>query len=304
MARAPVAENWLIFVDTNIMLDFYRMPGESVERQLQGLERHLNSIIVTEQVKMEFFKHRQKVIVESIGKLPKPNRHGLPMIVAGCKPALAMDTAINKAQASHKKLQRRVEQILRDPVRYDPVYRSLNRLFAAETPYNLKRPDRDRFAIRHAARKRFYLGYPPRKANDTSVGDALNWEWIIRCAERAENHHVLIVSRDSDYGVVYENEPIINDWLRAEFKARISRRRKIELSNKLSTALRKLDEVVREEDEAAEEQVLTGLLERHLVAPLSNADFAAYLESIQRSFAKLNLEGRLPPAFLLDDPGD
>lgn len=252
-----MAESWLIFVDTNIMLDFYRMPGESAERQLQSLEKHLGSVIVTEQVKMEYLKHRQSVIAEHMGRLPKPNKHRLPMIVAGSQPARMMGKAIDGALDKHKEVQRKIERILRDPTHHDPVYKSLNRIFAADTSFNLKRPNKQRFTIRSAARKRFVLGYPPRKSGDTSIGDAINWEWLVHCARVSEeNHHVLIVSRDSDYGISYEGEPILNDWLRAEFKARVSRKRKIELTNKLSTALRKVDEVVSLEDERAEERVI------------------------------------------------
>ena len=53
--------------------------------------------------------------------------------------------------------------------------------------------------------RRFLLGYPPRKADDTSIGDAVNWEWVVDCAKRA-NADVVIVSRDSDYGVRLEGD--------------------------------------------------------------------------------------------------
>src|SRR5580765_7471463 len=43
---------------------------------------------------------------------------------------------------------------------------------------------------------------PPRKPNDTSMGDAINWEWIVECAKTL-NGSVIIVSRDRDYGVTY-----------------------------------------------------------------------------------------------------
>jgi hypothetical protein len=49
------------------------------------------------------------------------------------------------------------------------------------------------------------------------------------------------LSRDGDFGLTYDQECILNDWLRVEFKERVSRNRKIELTNKLATALKKLD---------------------------------------------------------------
>lgn len=33
-------EKWFVFVDTNILLDFYRLGGEAAGRQLNALEKH------------------------------------------------------------------------------------------------------------------------------------------------------------------------------------------------------------------------------------------------------------------------
>lgn len=103
-----------------------------------------------------------------------------------------------------------------------------------------------RFSIRELAKKRFDLGYPPRKEKDTSYGDAINWEWIIYCAQNYAND-IIIVSRDSDYGVGYINEHILNDWLNQEFKQRVSRRRKIILTDKLHSAFSYLSITVTKE---------------------------------------------------------
>lgn len=66
----------------------------------------------------------------------------------------------------------------------------------------------------------------------------------------------LIVSRDSDYGLPQGDESILNDWLKAEFEARVKPPRKIELTPRLTVALKKLEEVVTPEDEAVETAVL------------------------------------------------
>lgn len=256
MARAPARENWLIFVDTNIMLDFYRMPGESVERQIAGLERHEHALVITEQVQMEYLKHRQRVIVDSIKHIPRPSKISLPMIVSGSEPGIAFSAHLTAAIASHGNVQQAVEDILNDPEQHDLVYRALGRLFAADTPLNLRRPNPLRFEVRNSARKRFLLGYPPRKSNDLSIGDALNWEWIVHCAKERANHNVLIVSRDGDYGVTYGDKVILNDWLQTEFRARVGDARRIDLTNRLTTALKKLDEVVAVEDEKAEDAII------------------------------------------------
>lgn len=250
-----MAENWLIFVDTNIMLDFYRMPGENAGRQIDSLKKHLNSIIVTEQVKMEFMKHRQKVVSDMMGQMSAPQKAALPMILTGSRAGKALSKAMEQAVKRHKEAKERVELILAEPGRFDPVYRGLSSIFSHNGRLNLKRPNKQRYEIRKLADERFRLGYPPRKSGDTSIGDALNWEWIIRCAQTTENSNILVVSRDGDYGITQGNKVTLNDWLKAEFKARV-RKRKIELTNKLTVALRKLAEAVAPEDEAAETSVI------------------------------------------------
>jgi hypothetical protein len=69
---------WLVFVDTNILLDFYGKGGESAERQLAALERHKDSLIIGEQVKMEYLKNRQKVIVEGQKNVKSPDKPFVP----------------------------------------------------------------------------------------------------------------------------------------------------------------------------------------------------------------------------------
>lgn len=251
-----MAENWLIFVDTNIMLDFYRMPGENAGRQIASLKKHLNSIIVTEQIKMEFLKNRQKVITHMMTQMAVPQKPALPMILTGSRSGKSLVKAMDEAVKRHKEAKQRVELILAEPSRYDPVYRGLKAIFAHNGPLNLKRPNRARYEVRDQAQRRFQLGYPPRKADDNSIGDALNWEWLIRCAQQADNNNVLIVSRDGDYGLIRGDKVVLNDWLKAEFRARVKPSRKIELTNKLTVALKKLAEVVTPEDEAAETSVI------------------------------------------------
>ena len=196
---APKSEPWLIFIDTNVFLDFYRSAGESVRRQMGALERHKESIILTDQVQMEFLKNRLKVIVEATQPLSKPNHVSLPAIVGDLQPARMMRKQIQGAEANFKKIAAKIDNIIRDPVHFDPVYQSVARLFSNSSKISLKVTTKERRRIHSLARQRFFLGYPPRKSSDTSYGDAVNWEWIIHCAsESNKNHNLLIVSRDGD----------------------------------------------------------------------------------------------------------
>jgi predicted nucleic acid-binding protein len=51
----------LLFIDTNIYLDFYRLRNSKVSLQLlQALNRHVDKLILTEQVEMEYKKKSTK----------------------------------------------------------------------------------------------------------------------------------------------------------------------------------------------------------------------------------------------------
>ncbi|NBG96697.1 DUF4935 domain-containing protein [Pyruvatibacter mobilis] len=260
MAKRAKAENWLFFIDTNVLLDFYRLGGPSAERQLKALEQHKGVIIILDQVWAEFLRNRQKVIHEdAIKNLAKSPQRNAPPIVTDYQPFKMYRKATTESEKQLKKVRDKIEKVLRDPSKHDPVYQSLKRIFSNDSPYNLRRPDKRRFQIRSLARKRFSLGYPPRKANDTSIGDAVNWEWIIHCAQNCPNKsHVMIVTRDQDYGIMFDGAPILNDWLKHEFSERVGTRRKVELSNKLTEAIKKMNGSVTQTD-VKEEKDLIGL---------------------------------------------
>lgn len=267
-------EQWLVFIDTNIILDFYRQGNESAIRHLAALERHKNSLILSNQVWMEFLKNRQKVIVASITETKRPDQHPIPNLVADYQQSKMVRKHLKAATASHDRVRSRIETILRNPSSQDHVYRTLKRIFdSSNQKFKMNRESKDRFKIRNLAKKRFVLGYPPRKSSDTSIGDSINWEWIVHCAKKncEDNHHILIVSRDGDYGVPYGKEAILNDWLRREFKERVSKRRKLELTTRLTTALKKLDEQVTAEDEK-EETILIENIHANQITMIANEE--------------------------------
>jgi predicted nucleic acid-binding protein len=255
-----VSDEWLFFVDTNVFLDFYRMPGASVKRQLEGLEHHVDRLIFGDQVRMEFLKNRQKVLLKAIGELKKPvGATGIPQVFSELQVSKTMTKHLKSADSRFKDLKLKGEKMLSDPSHNDPIYVSFNRLFNSKTKLNLCRPKKERFEVRSRARKRFVLGYPPRKSGDTSIGDSVNWEWIISCAINSERKpHIMIVSRDGDFGVTTDSGVYLNDWLDREFKERVSRKRQIVLTNRLTDALKLMDEKVSEDDVRAEDNLKAG----------------------------------------------
>jgi predicted nucleic acid-binding protein len=250
-------EKWIFFIDTNVFLDFYRLSGESAKRQLETLEKHSGLLITSEQVRMEFLKNRQKVIAKTITELKPPSRDGVPSIFSESKPATALKASKEASVERFKKLKEYALKYIENPAAYDKVFKTFSRIYVKNSPLNLSRTKKVRFEIRNFARKRFTLGYPPRKNSDTSIGDSVNWEWIIKCAQsEAGNPHVMIVSRDGDFGVTIERRVFLNDWLYREFKDRVGIKRKIVLTDSLTVALKKMGEIVSAEDEAEEKAIL------------------------------------------------
>ena len=130
-----------------------------------------------------------------------------------------------------------------------------------------------RFTIRNLARKRFVLGYPPRKPNDTSIGDAINWEWIVHCATES-GKHVVIVTRDSDYGISYDGKFFLNDWLRQEFSERVSQTRKLVLTDRLAEAFKLVSVKVSQQAVEQEQKVLSEI-SAALTLPMFQVDATA-----------------------------
>lgn len=242
MAKAKPADklNALIFIDTNILLDFYRIRKSDISlKYLEEIEKHTDKLILTNQVEMEFRKNRQKVILEALGEVNKIATNGLnvPTVLFDAKPVEMIKKAQTQISGQQKKIKERIDRLLENPGTQDKVFQTLQKVFKTESDFNLNRENKKRYAIRKLALKRFYLGYPPRKKEDNSIGDAINWEWIIDCAKRTDKH-IILVTRDNDFGINIGDKSYLNDWLQIEFKERISQKRKIILTDKLSRAFK------------------------------------------------------------------
>lgn len=289
---------WLVFVDTNIFLDFYRLRGASALKYLERLEENRESLILTEQVNMEFLKHRQRVVRDALSEIKKPTEQKFPPFVSEYQPSKMMEKSISEAVTQHRKIIAKIEGMINDPSRYDDVYKSFVRLFRKDGLYHLDRNREEKNRIRSSARKRFSLGYPPRKNGDNSIGDSLNWEWIIWCAQNCpEKRDIIIVSRDGDFGTTLKKKGLINDWLRKEFQERVSKKRKTLLTEYLSEALEKLDtplssqeieeerEIVSQSFRPISETTLQSL--RNALSQYSNAD-SDFARRLAKQFEGIN----------------
>ena len=230
---------------------------------------------------MEYKRNRQRAILEGLNSIKTPDWSGLtpPAFLAGATPAKNIEKSKKAIATQQASLKQRITKILDNPSQTDPVFRTLQRLFQSKSLYNLQRPQKTRFRIRNLARKRFLLGYPPRKPGDTSMGDAINWEWIIDCATKS-GKDIVLVTRDNDYGFCIGDRYYLNDWLRHEFMERVSRKRKIVLTDRLAAAFKLIkvrvsNAAVQEEKALVLDPAATGSVSE---GTGTVARFAAYLQ--------------------------
>ncbi len=239
------------FIDTNVLLDFYRGKSEARLSLLDKLEQVKDRVICTYQVEMEFLKNRQTQIKKILSDTKVSVDASLPAALADTKVNTAFSSIKKKAGSADAKLKKHVLNLLRDRQK-DRVYTAVNRLFTSQSKHVLTRDAEVRHKIKRKAWKRFILGYPPRKEKDTSIGDALNWEWIVYCAKELElRGRFFIVSRDGDYGCEHDGSYILNDQLMREFRERVGNK-SIVYTHKLSEALEALDVPVTKEEKQAE----------------------------------------------------
>src|SRR5688572_3775270 len=133
---------YLIFVDTNILLDFYRVRGrESGLSILKHIDDNLDRFITTHQVEMEFNKNRQRVIIDSHAAFKLPGFEGLqlPAFISGSKQSKALARNQKQLKSYATTLKTRMTRTLTKPTTHDPVFKTAHRLFRAKSEYNLTR---------------------------------------------------------------------------------------------------------------------------------------------------------------------
>src|SRR5258708_13525715 len=282
------AQDSLLFVDTNIFLDFYRAMKSADFRLLGRLESIHDRIITSGQVEMEFQKNRQKLMLASFQKLVLKERPEIPGLFLNTPKGEKLSAALVQVEQSLKVLKESLSGAMKNPKANDPVYKAANDVFAFESEFNLNRAKQERYRIRRLARRRFVLGYPPRKDRDTSIGDAVNWEWIVECAKKSERS-VIIVSRDGDYGLQFAGESYLNEWLRQEFSERVGRKSHVTLTESLSSALKQIKVHVTPAEEEAEKNLIQTGSEQYLWALYADAarsDAGKNLDELYKSLTE------------------
>lgn len=245
----------LIFIDTNILLDFYRMPSEKVSIQiLDKIIEHKDIIISSTQLEMEFKNNRfgvLKLILDEFNKIGSFSLMVPDMFVGDEYEGL------KEARKEISKHQKNLSKKLTDALvntKNDEVYNKLNILFKNVSEINLSRNSEWQEETYLLAQRRFNLGYPPRKSGDKTFGDGFNWEWILKCAENT-GKKIIIVSRDGDYGKGLD-KPILNTFLADEVLERIGENCDIILTDELAIAFEMVQLPLSEEMVEEEQKVI------------------------------------------------
>src|SRR5262249_28251392 len=156
-----------------------------------------------------------------------PDNISIPAFLT-CTEATKLKNPLRESQQLVDTIKKHLPQRLQEPFINDPVFKICHEVFGKNDRFCYGRNHKDWKEVHAAAVMLYQLGYPPRKSSDTSIGDSVNWEWIIFCA-KSSGSNIAIVSRDPDYGCFYKDEGYLNDHLKREFSDRVSKHRRIAL---------------------------------------------------------------------------
>lgn len=249
---------------------------------LERAEKISDRIIVTYQLENEFKKNRQAAILEGIRGLKLPEKMSHPGIFSDAREVQAIDKNLERITRQVENLKSSLVQALEEPGVHDPVYKLCERVFRKSDDLALTPGHRSTPNLRRRAFRRFLHGAPPRKADDTSIGDAFNWEWMVECAIHKKSD-LVIVSRDADYGVTLDDKSYINDYLKHEFSERVGRERSVTLCTRLSKALKHFAVEVSAQEEEVEKELASSVAPYHAaIAALSGEtlNFHAWLRDM------------------------
>jgi hypothetical protein len=204
------AEDFLLVIDANKYLDLYRtVHGKKL---LEPLGEQANHIFVTQQVVEEVQRNKIEVATAFLAK-----QFGELKLQTFAVPDHLFGTDVSKSKnilEQMGEIVQRIKKVNRDVdalatgimgqiyQSQDEVSKALAPIFAkavAHTPAELQR-----------AKERRERGNPPGKSTNP-IGDQLTWEQIL--SRFAGKKRLWIISRDGDYGTVYEGKGFLNLYL-------------------------------------------------------------------------------------------
>ena len=179
-----------LFIDTNILLNFYSFPEDQlgvIDELVEHICDDKIAFHLPKHVENEFERNRESKLRAAIidfKNLQLPT--AIPAVMRGTETANQYEDALKKAQAAKKTLIANITGLAHE--RELEVDKKISALFERATRYD---EDDECFA---RAVARMHKGNPPGK--DNSLGDRYNWEVLL---EHIPIGDLYIVSNDGDY---------------------------------------------------------------------------------------------------------
>ena len=201
-----------LFIDSNIFLSFYYLTNEDLdelEKLTTLLKRKSLTLYLTEQVRDEFSRNRERKIDEAMKKL-REHRFNLefPQICKGYSEYEALRDGLVECDNAHKTLMDRLEgDIKSEQLAADSIIAEVFNFARCTntTPSSIVR-----------ARVRKEVGNPPGKAK-RSLGDEINWELLLE--EVPDSEDLYLITEDADFKSRL-NEQRLNPFLANEWEAK------------------------------------------------------------------------------------
>jgi hypothetical protein len=167
MPAKPVLDT-LLFVDTNVLLDFYRIRKTDVStKYLEQIEACRDRLIIGTQIEMEYKKNRQRVILEALANYGTPDwgKLSAPALVADHQAVKMVDKKKKELMTQKAKVDEKIRKVLSDPIHHDPVYQCLQRLFKNNSPFNLSREKKGKVSNPTPRKEAVCTWLPSQKAS-------------------------------------------------------------------------------------------------------------------------------------------
>lgn len=257
-----------VFIDTNSLLDFFRLSGgdlDEIQKIIRLWTNQQIKLLVPDRVRDEFYRNRERVITEAIDNFKKSNvelhRPNLVRGHAESDKLQALSQEFKQVKATlHKKV---VEESLAKKTKADCV---IDELFNAADVCEI-----DAETVKNGMH-RSDLGQPPGKAG--SCGDAINWEWLLKTVPDGDD--LCVISGDGDFASpLLESE--LSSYLNDEWAKK--KNSNCKLYRSLTDFLKDKFPDFRLADEADKDEMVVGLATspnfattHNLVAKLASLD--------------------------------
>ncbi len=201
----------LVFIDTNVLLDFYQMSKDDLEEirkvtKLATAEKL--TLLISSHVVDEFTRNREGAIASSITTFgnSKVELHR-PHLVRRTDEIVELEKIRQQFKQLVSALKAKVTaEAVAETTKADQVIREL---------FHVQVPSTVDVKVIARAKERSVLGRPPGKGN--SIGDAIHWEWLIDVVPQGED--VCLVSGDGDFASELQRDALAA-YLSSEWRER------------------------------------------------------------------------------------